>query len=78
MGRLAHQHLGPQLRYLRGGAAPAGTSGVQPDLEVGRVDLQQQIAGLHDLIVPHQQLHHLAGNARRQARHMRVDEGVIG
>ena len=62
-----------RLRLRHGGARLR-----DGNLQIGRVQLDQQVALLHGLVVLHQHAHHRAGDARRHGGDVAIHLGVVG
>jgi len=69
--RLLRRHPGLGLRH--GGARLR-----QGDFQVRRIQLDQQVALLHRLVVLHQHAGHGAGDARRHGGDVAIHLGVVG
>ena len=71
-------HIDRGLGVLCLRAGQVGLRLVERDLVVGGVDLGQQLAGLHGLVVVHGDLHHLARDARADLVEVAVHLRVVG
>ena len=71
-------HIDRGLGVLGLRAGQVGLRLIERDLVIGGVDLGQQLARLHGLVVVHGDLHHLARNARADLVEVAVHLRVVG
>ena len=64
--------------HLPDGTCKVGLRRLQRDLTVGRVELQQDLAGMHEVAIVGADAGHRPGDQWRDFDHVAVDVGVIG
>ena len=66
------------LRQPAARRSPRGDRLIELHPEVGGVDLDEQVAGPHGLVVGHEHATHAPSHLRRHVDHVAVDESVVG